>query len=179
MFISLISFHSLSCEVVDEGPETVSGFLLHSYHLCCAPHVSLSTPACLLSATVSLILTPLHHLRRLLFALTFFLLTSPLCRLFLIPVSCLFVPRLVDPSCTAASLSPLHVSTYPTDSCASRHDESSLIGGVSADRLTNSLFINGLSVPGSQRSQRIIQFGFNRLYVSLQGHFHHKHKKTD
>lgn len=47
------------------------------------------------------------------------------------------------------------VSSY---SCISRRGESSLIGGVSADRLTNSLFINGLSVPGSQRSQRTIQF---------------------
>lgn len=45
-----------------------------------------------------------------------------------------------------------------SNSCISRRGESSLIGGVSADRLTNSLFINGLSVPGSQRSQRTIQF---------------------
>lgn len=35
----------------------------------------------------------------------------------------------------------------------------SLIGGVSADRPTNGLFINGLSVPGSRRAQRIISFG--------------------
>ena len=62
-----------------------------------------------------------------------------------------------------SSLSPpppccplLVVSSY---SCVSSLGESSLIGGASADRLTNSLFINGLSVPGSQRSQRrTIQF---------------------
>lgn len=42
---------------------------------------------------------------------------------------------------------------------AAAFTHSSLIGGASADRLTNSLFINGLSVPGSQRSQRrTIQF---------------------
>lgn len=72
----------------------------------------------------------------------------PPCLLF---VSFLLTCPLWSPPCC-----PLHVmSSY---SCVSRLGESSLIGGVSADRLTNSLFINGLSVPGSQRSQRTIQF---------------------
>lgn len=63
---------------------------------------------------------------------------------------------LVDPSVFSPSWCLLHVvSSY---SCVSRLGESSLIGGASADRLTNSLFINGLSVPGSQGSQRTIQF---------------------
>lgn len=49
--------------------------------------------------------------------------------------------------------------TVPSYRCVYRLTESSLIGGVSADRLTNSLFINGLSVPRSERSQRrTIQF---------------------
>lgn len=142
-------------------------------HLCCVLHVSLSVlvSRLLFSATdtVSLILTPLHHLCRLLFALTFFLLTSPHCRLFVFSVSCWFVPLLgtnqqrttvgLSPVLLTCRARPLHCprSAYvSSDSRASSLGESSLIVGVSADRLTNSLFINGLSVPGSQRSQRII-----------------------
>lgn len=71
-------------------------------------------------------------------------------------LSCPYRFLLVAMSTLSSPCCPLHVaSSY---SCVSRLGEPSLIGGASADRLTNSLFINGLSVPGSQRSQRTIQF---------------------
>lgn len=54
---------------------------------------------------------------------------------------------------------PTHLLVVFSYSCVYRLTLSSLIGGVSADRLTNSLFINGPSVSGSQRWQRrTIQF---------------------
>lgn len=84
--------------------------------------------------------------------------SPPCCHLLVASVS-LTSPcslHLVGPVSWSPCCPLLIVSSY---SWVYRLGESSLIGRPSADRLTNSLFINGLSVPGSQRSQRrTIQF---------------------
>lgn len=98
----------------------------------------------------------------------------------------LFVDALLlwsSPSCFvfAVSRSSCIVFSY---SCVYTHSEASLIGGVSADRLTNSLFINGMSVSGRDRREE--QFNsvqwtlcFPAGPFSLQAKSQIKDKKID